>query len=132
MATPDSISAYPPPGAAGFFLPFRHRETERAFSGIRALDAPSRKLPRISVIKPYASGIKSGAIEGDIWRQVKGRETGENGKSLTITTWYLTLGGEWRTVAGGGYSMMRPRNKSGVTAERTTGCVLDTGSARRS
>ncbi|MXY39502.1 MAG: hypothetical protein F4Y62_06875 [Rhodospirillaceae bacterium] len=60
------------PTAAGLFLLFRHRGTERAFSGIRALDAPSRKLPRIPVIKPYASGIKSGSIEGDIWRQVKG------------------------------------------------------------
>ena len=33
MTTPGS--AYPPPGAAGLFLLFRHRETEPAFAGLR-------------------------------------------------------------------------------------------------
>ena len=91
VATPGS--AYPPPGAAGLFLPFRHRETERAFSGPRR--ARSR-IARIPVIKPHTCVIKPEAIEGDIWRQVKGYEIGKYVKYSNITTHYHTLGVQWR------------------------------------
>ncbi|MCY3831158.1 MAG: hypothetical protein OXF89_18680 [Rhodospirillaceae bacterium] len=60
------------------------------------------------------SGIKSGSIEGDVWRQVKGRETGESGKSSNITTPYHTLGGERQVMAGIGHAVVHARIKSGA------------------
>ncbi|MXW93417.1 MAG: hypothetical protein F4Z47_16695 [Rhodospirillaceae bacterium] len=62
------------------------------------------------------SGIKSGSIEGDDWRQVKGRETGENGKSSNITTKYHTLGGERQVMAGIGHAIVCARIKSGAAS----------------
>ncbi len=71
--------------------------------------APSRNA-RISVIKPHTGDIKSGAIEGDGWLQVKGSEVGEERRTSTITMRYHTLGAGRRAVAGIGNSSMRPRN----------------------
>ncbi|MCY3755900.1 MAG: hypothetical protein OXG99_17635, partial [Alphaproteobacteria bacterium] len=65
------------PTAAGLFLLFRHRGTERALSGLRRVRFG---IARIPVIKPHTCVIKPEAIEGDIWRQVKGYEIGDYGK----------------------------------------------------
>ncbi|MDE0241961.1 MAG: hypothetical protein OXQ84_17510, partial [bacterium] len=54
------------------------------------------RIARIPVIKPHTCVIKPEAIEGDIWRQVKGCEIGEYGKYSNITTHYHTLGVQWR------------------------------------
>ena len=70
------------------------------------------------VIKPHTGGIKSGAIEGDAWREVKGSEAGEDRKTSNITTCYHILGTGRRAMAGIGNSSMRPRHLEEVKAPR--------------
>ncbi len=76
--------------------PFRHRR------------APSRNA-RISVIKPHTDDIKSGAIEGDAWREVKGSDAGEDRKIPYITTLFHNRDTGRRAAAVIGNNSMRPR-----------------------